>query len=62
MKCCPKMKNFSMCSILPKNGTFVLDKIIINKKGETGFYSIHEYFSVSIYENKICKNQLKRFV
>ena len=40
---------------------FQVGYIAINKKGETGYYSIHEYFSVSIYENKICKNQLSDF-
>jgi N4-(beta-N-acetylglucosaminyl)-L-asparaginase len=40
---------------------FQVGYIAINKKGETGYYSIHEYFSVSIYENKICKNHLSDF-
>lgn len=40
---------------------FQVGYIAINKKGETGYYSIHEYFSVSIYENKTCKNHLSDF-
>ena len=30
---------------------FQVGYIALNKKGETGYYSIHEYFSVSIYKN-----------
>ena len=50
--------------IVVKNSNFKnfqVGYIAINKQGETGYYSIHEYFSVSIYENKICKNHLSDF-
>jgi N4-(beta-N-acetylglucosaminyl)-L-asparaginase len=50
--------------IVVKNSNFEnfqVGYIAINKKGETGYYSIHEYFSVSIYENKTCKNHLSDF-
>lgn len=35
---------------------FQVGYIAINKKGETGYYSIHEYFSVSIYKDNNCIN------
>ena len=31
---------------------FQVGYIAMNKKGETGYYSIHEYFSVSIYKDE----------
>ncbi len=45
--------------IVTKNSNyknFQVGYIAINKKGETGYYSIHEYFSVSIYKDKKCTN------
>ena len=35
---------------------FQVGYIAINKKGDTGYYSIHEYFSVSIYKDNNCTN------
>lgn len=40
---------------------FQVGYIAINKKGETGYYSIHEYFSVSIYKDKRCTNHQSDF-
>ena len=40
---------------------FQVGYIAINKKGETGYYSIHEYFSVSIYKDKKCTNHQSDF-
>ena len=45
--------------IVTKNDSykkFQVGYIAINKKGETGYYSIHEYFSVSIYKDNNCIN------
>lgn len=40
---------------------FQVGYIAINKKGEMGYYSIHEYFSVSIYKDKKCTNHQSDF-
>ena len=45
----------------PNYKNFQVGYIAINKKGETGYYSIHEYFSVSIYKDKKCTNHQSDF-
>ena len=35
----------------PNYKKFQVGYIALNKKGETGYYSIHEHFSASIYKN-----------
>ena len=45
----------------PNYKNFQVGYIAINKKGETGYYSIHEYFSVSIYKDKNCTNHQSDF-
>jgi len=45
----------------PNYKNFQVGYIALNKKGETGYYSIHKDFSASIYKNGETKNYLSKF-
>ena len=45
----------------PNYKNFQVGYIALNKKGETGYYSIHEHFSVSIYKDGKNKNHTSDF-